>query len=206
MKVKPSPSSGWAVIGDLVRSRETGSRAVVQEALLTALGRVNDLVPATQPLEATIGDEFQAMYDDLRAALTATLAVRLALPAPMDARCGIGHGDYEIVGASDYGLTQDGPAWWDARAAVDEVKRRERRLAGLRTWVRTGGVVNAYTMTRDQLVSDFDARQRRLLLGLLEGTTQAELAEREGISASAVSQSLRRCGALAVLDGLEVMD
>ena len=66
--------------------------------------------------------------------------------------------------------------------------------------------MNAYTMTRDQLVSDFDARQRRLLLGLLEGTTQAELAEREGISASAVSQSLRRCGALAVLDGLEVMD
>jgi len=173
--------------------------------MLAAFARVNKLVPAIQPLTATIGDEFQAMFANQRSALVATLAVRLALPEPMDARFGIAHGTYEVVGASSYGLTQDGPAWWDARSAIDEVKRRESRLAGLRTWLHDGGLVNAYTLTRDQLVSDFTGRQRRLLLGLLEGVTQVELAQREQVSASAVSQSLRRSGALAIFEGLELI-
>lgn len=197
--------SSFAVIGDLVGSRRAPSRAAVQRALESALERVNALAPSTQPLAPTIGDEFQAMYQDLQSALLCGLAVRLALPEEMDARIGIGRGANEIVGATDYGLTQDGPAWWSARAAIDEVKRRERRTSGLRTWFWEGGVVNAYVMTRDHLVSGFDGRQRRLLLGLLEGTSQAELAEREAISASAVSQSLRRSGAFAVLDGLELV-
>ena len=200
------PVSGWAVIGDLVGSRQAPSRAETQAAMLAAFGRVNELVPAIQPLTATIGDEFQAMFANRKSALVATLAVRLALPEPMDARFGIAHGNYEVVGASSYGLTQDGPAWWDARAAIDEVKRRESRLTGIRTWLHEGGLVNAYTLTRDQLVSDFTGRQRRLLLGLIDSQTQAEMAQREQISASAVSQAVRRSGALAILDGLELID
>ncbi len=199
-------SSGWAVIGDLVRSRSAPSRSYAQESMLAALQRANELLAANQPLAPTIADECQAMYPDLRSALTATLVVRLALPEGMDIRFGIGNGSYEVVGASEYGLTQDGPAWWNARSAIDEAKRRESRLLGLRTWLHEGGVVNAYLMTRDQLVTDFNPRQHRLLLGVLEGDSQAALAEREQISASAVSQSLRRSGALAVLDGLRLID
>ena len=208
MKQQSSLERGVAVIGDLVGSRRGTSRSATQEQLLDALAAANDLVPARQVLEPTIGDEFQGVYDDVPAALLATLVVRLALPEGLDARAGLGTGPIEVVGASRYGLTQDGPAWWSAREAVVSVKERERRVPGLRTWHGSAteptdegewDAVNAYLLCRDAVVGGFDARQRRLVLGVLAGRAQKALASDEGISASAVSQSLRRSGALAVL-------
>lgn len=192
----------YAVIGDLVGSREQPSRARAQEQLVTALSTVNDRLPAVQPLEPTIGDELQGVYADLRDALYATVLVRLALPEGMDCRFGVGAGELEIVGASHYGLTQDGPAWWSAREAIDDVKRMHRSLPGLRTRIvragqEAGDIVNAYLMCRDTIVSDFDARQRRIALGVLDGKTLAAIAQDEGISTSAVSQ--RHRGGINVL-------
>ncbi|MBD1272271.1 RNA polymerase subunit sigma-70 [Aeromicrobium tamlense] len=205
MEMKPSTSEVVALIGDLVASRTASSRSGAQEALITALETAAQLVPSLQAPAPTIGDEFQSTHASLRDALVTALAVRLALPPEMDARVGIGIGTIEVVGRSEYGLTQDGPAWWNARDAIGQVERREGRQSGLRSWVHEGGTVNAYLMVRDHVVSGFDGRQRRLALGLLQGRTQRELAEAEGISPSAVSQSLRRSGAHAVLDGLELV-
>lgn len=205
MEMKPSTSEVVALIGDLVASRTAASRAGAQEALIAALETAAQLVPSLQAPAPTIGDEFQSTHASLRDALVTALAVRLALPPEMDARVGIGVGAIEVVGRSEYGLTQDGPAWWNARDAIGQVERREGRQSGLRSWVHEGGTVNAYLMVRDHVVSGFDGRQRRLALGLLQGRTQRELAEAEGISPSAVSQSLRRSGAHAVLDGLELV-
>ncbi|WP_313406316.1 SatD family protein [Aeromicrobium sp.] len=207
MEMKPSaePIESVAVIGDLVASRDVPSRAAAQEALISALALAAEIAPSRQAPAPTIGDEFQSTHETVADALLAALVVRLALPETMDARVGIGRGAIEVVGRSEYGLTQDGPAWWNAREAIGEVERRVARQTGLRTWVHEGGTVNAYVMARDHVVSGFDGRQRRLVLGLLQGRTQRQLAESEGISASAVSQSLRRSGALAVIDGLEVV-
>lgn len=203
-----------ALIGDLVGSRSHPSRADAQRALLAALDEVNARVPAEQPLEPTIGDELQGVLATTRQALRATLVLRLALPEGMDVRCGLGVGPIEVVGASAYGLTQDGPAWWSAREAVDSVKARERRLPDLRTWigeplaeeegtVPERDVLNAYLLCRDHVVGRLDARGRRLALGLLDGRTLADLADAEGISASAVSQRVRRDGTAALLASAE---
>ncbi len=210
--MNPDDSSAVALIGDLVGSRSQPSRGEVQAALLAALLQANDLVPGLQPLAATIGDEFQGVFETVSAASTAALVVRLALPEQLDARAGLGVGVIQIVGESAYGLTQDGQAWWSAREAVIAVKDDERRLPGLRTAVVHGdGPVeqekwmNGYLATRDAVVSRLDGRQRRLLLGVLQGVTRADLAEREGISASAVSQSLRRSGAVEVLHAVSLL-
>lgn len=203
-----------ALIGDLVGSRSHPSRADAQRALLAALDEVNARVPAEQPLEPTIGDELQGVLATTRQALRATLVLRLALPEGMDVRCGLGVGPIEVVGASAYGLTQDGPAWWSAREAVDSVKARERRLPDLRTWigeppaeeegtVPERDVLNAYLLCRDHVVGRLDARGRRLALGLLDGRTLADLADAEGISASAVSQRVRRDGTAALVASAE---
>ncbi|WP_286929721.1 MULTISPECIES: SatD family protein [Aeromicrobium] len=205
MEMKVSPSQTVALIGDLVASRQATSRAEAQERLIGALAAAAELVPSEQRPAPTIGDEFQSTHATVHDALLTALVVRLALPEEMDARVGIGVGAFEVVGRSEYGLTQDGPAWWNARDAIGEVEQRVARQSGLRTWVHEGGTVNAYLMARDQVVSGFDGRQRRLTLGLLQGRTQRELAAAEGISASAVSQSLRRSGALAVVDGVELV-
>ena len=206
MKLSAESSETVAVIGDLVASRDATSRAAAQEALVAALRTAAEIAHHQQAPAPTIGDEFQSTHDSVADALLTALVVRLALPEEMDARVGIGRGTIEVVGRSEYGLTQDGPAWWNARDAIGEVERRDARQTGLRTWVHEGGTVNAYVMARDHVVSGFDGRQRRLVLGMLQGRTQREIAQSEGISASAVSQSLRRSGALAVIDGLELID
>lgn len=60
-------------------------------------------------------------------------------------------------------------------------------------------VVNAHLVCRDTLIARMDARDLRLTRGLLQGRSQRELAAAEGISPSAVSQRVRRGGALAVV-------
>lgn len=204
-----------ALIGDLVGSRSSPSRQDVQQQLVDALGVANTMVPARQKLVPTVGDEFQGVYDDIGSALRASLVVRLALPSGVDCRCGVGVGTLEIVGASEYGPTQDGPAWWAARDAIVETKVREGgQHKRLRSWVvvsKTGGeidveLVNAFLLCRDDLVSRLDARQRRLVLGLVRGASQKDLATAEGISPSAVSQSLHRAGAFSLLAATELVD
>lgn len=212
--------AGVALIGDVVGSRTYVDRAAMQRELVSVLDRVNSQIDAEQLLTPTIGDEFQAVYGDIATAVNATLRIRLNLPEGMDCRFGLGAGTYATVGQSPYGVMQDGPAWWSARDAIVIAKdRAHRKDATLRTWFcaaeaptteapTTGGhdeaapqagVVNAFVLCRDQIVSDMNPRQRRLLLGLLGGTTQAVQAKTEGISPSAVSQALHRSGAYAVL-------
>ncbi|MGH3474328.1 MAG: SatD family protein [Aeromicrobium sp.] len=217
MKSNAEPVIQVALIGDLVGSRRSTSRTEVQQHLVAALAIANETTTAIQPLAPTIGDEFQGVYAEVGSALRASLVVRLALPADVDCRCGIGVGTLEIVGTSEYGHTQDGPAWWAARDAIVEAKRRESgQHKQLRSWFAAherpdagGGVldadlVNGFLLCRDELVSRLDARQRRLVLGVLRGTSQKELAASEGISPSAVSQSLRRAGAFAIIGATEL--
>ena len=59
---------------------------------------------------------------------------------------------------------------------------------------------------RDHVVGRMKARERRLAAGLALGYTQSRLARQEGISQSAVSQSLRRSGATALLRPLPTID
>lgn len=208
-----------AVIMDLVGSRRQPDRPEAQRQLVAALDQVNVAVKAEQSLAATVGDEAQGVYADVPTALFATLLLRLLVPAPLDCRFGIGVGRSQSVGVSDYGPMQDGPAWWSARDAIVEAKRREGgKHKLLRTWYAVAegetvgsleipepGLTNAYLMGRDQLVSGMNHRSRRLLLGLLKGQTQVQLATSEDISQSAVSQNLQRSGAYAVLGGLELL-
>lgn len=208
-------SSVVTLIGDLVGSRTHPSRRAAQEELVRALAVVNARVETVQPLEPTIGDELQGVLASVADALRATLLLRLSLPEGMDVRCGLGVGSIEVVGTSAYGLTQDGPAWWAARDAVDTVKHGERRTPSVRTRLQPSrtpqedlsmlehdaptGLVNGYLLCRDQVVGALDGRGRRLALGLLDGRTHADLAATEGISASAVSQRVRRDGLAALV-------
>jgi hypothetical protein len=201
-----------AVIVDIVDSKKLVDRPAAQAAIEGAFAGVDELIArdvpssSTEPLVATVGDEFQAVYPTLGSALEATLAARLALPEGIDCRFGIGWGELREVGRGTRGAVQDGSAWWLARAAIEEAHDREdSRTPTLRSWFATDGdvrlasAVNAYLLTRDHLVSAMSPRARRLTYGTMQGRLQAELADAEGISQGAVSQSLRRSGGMSVL-------
>ena len=134
------------------------------------------------------------------------MLVRVDLLPEVDVRIGVGRGEVTVLDA-ERGL-QDGPGWWSAREAVEAAEAAAERAAT--RWSRTAyrsadpdpaqDAVNAALRCRDHLVGSLSERSVRLLRGLMEPqATQLELAEREGISASAVSQRVRADGIGAVL-------
>ncbi len=203
-------ASQCVLIGDIVGSRSAVDRRAVHEAVVRALDDAERRVPSLRGLAVTVGDEFQGAYARLGDALDVAFRVRLALLPDVDVRVGVGRGAARVLDAARG--VEDGPAWWVARDAVDAVAEAADRAPTrlLRTGVRdaSGGgdgpgevdAVNAALLCRDHLVGSLSERSLRLLRGLMEpDTTQAELAEREGVSASAVSQRVRADGVGAVL-------
>lgn len=204
-----------AVIADIVGSRRLPDRADAQRALaLVAAAAEEDLPLATEALRATVGDELQARYPSLDAALAGILLVQLTLPEGLGLRFGIGVGTITDLATGSPAL-QDGPAWWAARKAIEEVHARQQRavpssriaIVGApeedESMHRVIASANAYVLVRDELVGRMSARERRLVHGRCLGRTQAELARSEGISQPGVSQALARAGAAAVAAGFD---
>lgn len=182
----------YTMIGDVVRSRALPDRAAAQDRLGAVLAEVNAMLSTRQGLEATVGDEFQGAFDAVADAVRASLLVRLALLPDVDVRVGIGHGEVTVHDATRRPLLQDGPGWWAAREAVDAMAMPRRSAA--RTWYvgPSAGLVNAHLLCRDALVDRLNERGWRMLRLSLLGESQQRIAEREGVTKSAVSQQFAR--------------
>lgn len=212
------------MVGDVVGSRDVPDRERAQRELAEALDRVNDLIEPRSPLRATIGDEFQGLYASLGGALRATLLLRLMLKGRVEVRFGVGWGPVQFFEGT---ATQDGPAWWGAREAIELVRGAEDSRGaprGLRTMfvgrhaaqeaTAEPGVltpdledlVNAALIPRDELVSAMDERDARIALGIIEGKTNAAIGEEEGVSASAISQRALGAGIYAVIRAGRLLD
>lgn len=199
-----------AVIADIVGSRGLSDRAGAQRAIAAAAEQVHaDHAVASAPLAATVGDEFQAVYPGLSAALTSLLLVQLCLPEGIQLRFGIGVGAVEPV----HGEITDGPGWWAAREAIDEAHRlQDRAVPHARTRIAAAAgqdaamleriaYANAYLLARDELVASMSPRTRRLTYGRCLGRTQRELAAAEGVTQPAVSQALASAGSQSLVAG-----
>ena len=206
------------VIGDVVGSRTVPVRDELHRRLGAALSAANEVLAPRVPLRITVGDELQGCFDTVGEALHATLWIPALLAGttevePVGLRFGVGWGGVGVL--QEAPRVEDGPGWWSARDAIDEVKAAARRPGQqhLRTSYRpaagvTGpdpALVEAALHCRDQVVGSLSTRSLRLLAGLLQGRPQTELAEEEGISASAVSQRVRHDGLAVVLRADELL-
>lgn len=206
-----------AVIADIVGSRRLNDRAQAQRTFDDTIARVERQWPlAEQPLRPTVGDEQQGVYRDLTDAVTSLLMLQLALPDGVEFRFGLGVGEIRTVDSAHRELS-DGPGWWAARDAIETVHARQQRaVPSSRTWIvgaqgqdevmdAVVASTNAYLLARDEIVVRMSERERRLTYGRAEGRSQSDLAAQEGISQPAVSKALRGSGAVALLDGLDVL-
>ncbi len=201
------------VIGDVVGSREAPDRAGLHESLLAAIETVNDRCKPVVPLRITLGDEYQGGFASVGEALVAALRVRLLVAPAFDLRHGIGWGATTVLSSEP--RVEDGPGWWAAREAIGAVagKQAQGAARSLRTAYRRAAesadgpdpaAVNAALASRDALLAAASPRSWGVLRDLMNGMSQREIAEAEGVSASAVSQRIRRDGlaALVVTDEL----
>lgn len=209
----------FTLIGDLVESRQAKDRRLLQRRLGGVMKEMNRELEPRVPFEPTIGDEFQACFDDIAAAVRASLMVRLGLlrTVGIDSRYGLGVGLVEVL--SERPRLQDGPGWWTARDAMEST----RRLAGMphtsfvrtsfsaissasRRWEGEKEALNAFLLCRDAMVDRMKQPSRNRLYGLMLKWPQARIAVEEGASQGAVSQSLARSGAFAILAAQERLE
>jgi hypothetical protein len=195
----------YAVIGDVVKSRQLADRERTQADLVVALAETAVAVPGVQPLEPTVGDEFQGAYATLGDATHVALLIRLRILPQADVRLGIGFGETTVYDRTRRPLLQDGPAWWAAREALEHLARPRRSTQ--RTWYvgPESARANAFLLCRDALVDRLSDRGWRMLRMSLQGSSQREIAEAEGISTSAVSQQFAR-GITAVREAQALFD
>jgi hypothetical protein len=207
-------SSVATVLGDVVGSRSSADRGRLHTILAAALAAINDELDPPGPLRVTVGDEYQGSFPDLGTALRAAWRLQWALAGEAELRHGVGWGPVAVLSGEP--RVEDGPGWWAAREAIESVKADATRPATrhLRTAYRLAersggpapGAVNAALLCRDQMVGSLSERSRRILGGLVAGRTQAEIAEAEGISPSAVSQRVRGDGLAVVTAAQELLE
>lgn len=197
------------LIGDLVGSRSHSDRRALHRRLTTVLSDSGARHPWIHAPTITTGDEFEATYATVGAAIGAAAAIRLELLPQIDLRCGIGFGEVTVL--DDQSTAQDGPGWWVARAAIVEVEERAERAASraARMAYRTEdeqappvAAVDPALACLDALIGRLDDRSIRLLRGLIDGRPQQELAATEQISTSAVSQRVRAGSLVVIADSL----
>jgi DNA-binding transcriptional LysR family regulator len=201
------------LIGDLIGSRRADDRHSLHTRLARALAEVNEHCAPTTPLRITVGDEYQGGFATVGAALQATLRLRLAMLPEFDLRHGLGWGAVRVLEQEP--RVEDGPGWWVARdaitavhAAADRPSSRDRRTAYLRADGVEGpdpAAIEALLVLRDSALARLSPRSLTVLRDLMSGSSQREVAERLGISASAVSQRVRSDGLAALVAADQAM-
>lgn len=194
-----------ALVGDVIASRQTGNREDLQQYLESTMAIVNEAMAPIQPLMMTIGDEFQGLFDDVAAAMRASLRIRIGIRNRVDVRIGIGWGGLELV-SEHPPFGQDGPCWWRARAAIGGVKRSESSNSVPRTvgtLARTDdgreSLLNSYLAARDHIVTGWDETDLEIAARMTHGVSQTAIAAEIGLSQSSVSRRMQKHGILSVL-------
>ena len=114
----------FAVIGDIVHSRQLQDRYVAQEQLKDILSRFNreyhKMIASNFTI--TLGDEFQGLLSD-GAKLIEILDRLKYLMDPVDLRVGIGLGGISTAIDQAISIGADGPAFWHAREAIEAIHK-----------------------------------------------------------------------------------
>ena len=191
-----------ALIADVIDSKMVEERFDLQKQLEKTLQTMNELFGEflASSFTLTLGDEFQALLkadapvfqiiDTLRSELT-----------PTQLRFGIGLG--EIVTDIDplQSIGADGPAYWNARAAINLVHQKND-YGNTQIYFSCGKekqdfFVNALIASGEAIRSGWRGSQEEILLDLLkrcvysENFSQQDLAQSLAINPSALSKRLK---------------
>ena len=201
-----------ALIADVIDSKTVQERLDLQKQVEKTLQKMNELFGdyLASRFTLTLGDEFQALLkvdapvfqiiDTLRSELT-----------PTQLRFGIGLG--EIVTAIDplQSVGADGPAYWNARAAINFVHQKND-YGNTQIYFSSGKenqdfFVNSLIASGEAIRSGWRDSQEEILLNLLkrsvysESFSQQDLAQSLAINPSALSKRLKSSSIRVYLRG-----
>lgn len=201
-----------ALIADVIDSKMVQERFNLQKQLEKALRKMNELFGdyLASCFTLTLGDEFQALLKVDAPVFQIIDTLRSEL-SPTQLRFGIGLG--EIVTAIDplQSIGADGPAYWNARAAINLVHQKND-YGNTQIYFSSGeespnSFVNALIASGEAIRSGWRDSQEEILLDLLnrsvysETFSQQELAQSLAINPSALSKRLKSSSIRVYLRG-----
>lgn len=201
-----------ALIADVIDSKMVQARFNLQKQLEETLQKMNGLFAdyLASRFTLTLGDEFQALLEVDAPVFQIIDTLRLELN-PTQLRFGIGLG--EIVTAIDplQSVGADGPAYWNARAAINLVHQKND-YGNTQIYFSSGKenqdfFVNALIASGEAIRSSWRDSQEEILLNLLkrsvysESFSQQDLAQSLALNPSALSKRLKSSGIRVYLRG-----
>lgn len=201
-----------ALIADVIDSKMVQARFNLQKQLEETLQKMNGLFAdyLASRFTLTLGDEFQALLEVDAPVFQIIDTLRLELN-PTQLRFGIGLG--EIVTAIDplQSVGADGPAYWNARAAINLVHQKND-YGNTQIYFSSGKenqdfFVNALIASGEAIRSSWRDSQEEILLNLLkrsvysESFSQQDLAHSLALNPSALSKRLKSSSIRVYLRG-----
>ena len=201
-----------ALIADVIDSKMVQERFNLQKQLEKTLQKMNELFGdyLASRFTLTLGDEFQALLEVDAPIFQIIDTLRLELN-PTQLRFGIGLG--EIVTAIDplQSVGADGPAYWNARAAINFVHQKND-YGNTQIYFSSGKenqdfFVNALIASGEAIRSGWRGSQEEILLDLLQRSvysetfSQQDLAQSLAINPSALSKRLKSSSIRVYLRG-----
>ncbi|MDJ0955074.1 MAG: SatD family protein [Acidimicrobiia bacterium] len=199
-----------AIIGDIVASRTASSRDALQRTFVDIIATANRTTEPLTPLHITRGDEFEGAYQSIAAAWEATLHLHLLTRANgYQLWLSVAWGEVTALAEADSASVQDGPGWWTARQALTEMKTATRAPKKRRTVFTIddptqAALLAAAVALRDEVLAGLDKSDARITLGLLDGRTQASIAEELGVTAPVVSRRAHGNGLLSLAESAKI--
>lgn len=193
-------TSYFALIGDIIQSKQVTNRSQLQEAINHAFETIHELYPdlVQSKFTLTLGDEFQALLTPSKTIFKLLDHLEILIPVPF--RFGLGYGTLSTDFNKDVSIGADGPAYWNAREAINII-HNQNWSGKTKGYIITKDdkfdrTINNLLLLSDTLKDEWTDLQRKTFEQMLakqiytDDFNQKEFAEELGISASSLSKRL----------------
>ena len=186
-------------IGDIIESKKLDDRKNQQEHIKGVFDKLNnkfkDII--VSKLTLTLGDEFQVI---LKPSINIfRLIDSLQVELNLEFRLGIGHGEIVTDINPELSIGADGPAFWNAREAIEEVHSQnwggKCNLLFRSEKQESDRILNTLILAQELIKSDWTAKQRETAKAIMQLNNpydfqQKDLAKQMNISESSLSKRL----------------
>lgn len=213
----------FAIIGDIINSKSinTDNKLQVRNEVQINLSKILDEINKkySDDIAAnfliTLGDEFQGLLNHPKYIFEIIETIKLNI-YPIKLRFGIGIGTMYTEINRDMAIGADGPAYYNAREMVEQIKVLEKgKMNGsvnIMIKEETGlhpheiNLMNSNLQLCSSIENNWTLKQRELIKKImLEKKSQVEAAEVLGISQSSVQRRLKAAGFYDYIQGVETI-
>lgn len=205
-----------AIIGDIKKSKQLSDRNATQKKMQHVLNEINQKYEKdiTSKFMITLGDEFQGLLECGDNVMNIISEIETGM-YPVEIRFGIGVGEVTTEINPELPIGADGPAYYNARDAIQSLKNSEKRSKNAdsnisikidRTNESSEKLLNTIFSLLTVMKSKWTGRQREVIYDYIcHEDSQEKVAQRLGITQSSVQKNLSNADYYSYKDAMNMV-